>query len=162
MSKINENTYRKNAIDLSAGEVRKLVFNDSLPNSVFIMNYGNGDVYVSTNSNPSVSNYESMVASKARQSLVKPIPFREVYLFSASNVHLDIESFYVEDLKPADIPETQPIVFINTNPITLGSISAINTPVDIVSMASILTKLDSMLTKLDSQITLLTAIRDKP
>lgn len=144
MSKIVTDSYRQQLnISIKAGVVKEIVFTDTKPNTIFILNKGGADISVSVSfSNPGIDNYELLVAGKGKQSLVKPKIFDRVYLHCSADNSVNIESFFVEDLRPADIPETQPVSFVNQGAITLGNISSIINPVQVETVVK--TRLDEI------------------
>jgi hypothetical protein len=124
-TRIKNETLRNSRVTVVANETALLMFNDTKPNSAFIRNYGSADVYVSIRSNPSTTDYDQVIAGGSLISLVKLQPFDRLFFFSTGECSLTVESFEVDNLRPADIPETQQIVFINTAPVNLGNIGEI-------------------------------------
>lgn len=124
-------SYRELRHKVTANRIETVVFNDTKPNTAFIRNYGSTDLFVSTRSNPSDQNYDQVIPSGAIQSLVKLQPFDRLYMISTGDCSVESTTFENPDIRPADIPETQQIVFINTQPITLGNIERINQPLPV-------------------------------
>jgi hypothetical protein len=158
-AKIDKSSYRQQEVKILGGETKRVLFIDTKPNSCFIFNRGLGDIYVSRKTNVTTSSYELLIAGNSLQSFVKVLEFSEIYIYSESDTSVIVESFTTENLAPADIPETQQIVFTNTSPITLGNINSIINPVTVKDVSSIVTLLNDIKLQNDTMISLLTDIK---
>lgn len=128
MGSIKNDSYRRNIITVKAGIPTEFIFKDSTPNVCFIRNTGTAELIVGIEYIPSDLNYDEKIASSSKQSVARPIPFNRICFTSIQDANLFLESFQVEDMKPADIPETQPVLFTNVADIILGDINSLISP----------------------------------
>jgi hypothetical protein len=128
MGKILNNTYQRDIVNVVGGQSLNYIFKNTQPNVCFVRNLGLVDVYVGMDIIPVSNNYDDIIPAHAKQSVARPVPMVSLGIYCEQNVTLILEYYAVEDMRPADIPETQPVLFSNVAPINLGNISSITDP----------------------------------
>lgn len=128
MGKIINNSYQREIVTINGGIAKAFLFKSFKPNVVFIRNMGSAELFVGMDMIPSTSNYDDKIPSSSKQSVARPVTMDSIGLYSTQNATLIIESYAVEDMKPADIPETQPVLISNVNPVNMGDINSIINP----------------------------------
>lgn len=138
-------TVREKTLPYQSKNVVEVFFTDTRPNTCYITNKGNSNLYCSRNRNVNTSNYEILIPANAINSIVKPQEFSNLYFYSEGVGEMYLESFVVSNLSPSDIPKTQQVIFVNNQPITLGNIEKINQEVLVKDMSTVLTKMDTII-----------------
>lgn len=126
--KIQETSYRRNQYRIEANFDNEINVFDTKPNVVFIRNINDAEITVGLDFVPNDINFDEIIAGNSKQSIVRPKSFNKIYIRSSQSGYVIVETFTLDDIRPTDIPEFQPIIFQSNGDVTLGNVQKIIDP----------------------------------
>lgn len=122
--RIKKSTFKRQWLSLKANVQEQIVFQETKPNVFFIENRSDSAIKMSVNSNPDVQPLLTINGGE-RRSHIEILGSNTLYLISTGNVNYLLESFEMDNISPADIPETSVVAFSDAPTINVGAVTAI-------------------------------------
>lgn len=107
MAGIKKETQYSQTINIVNNIIQQVVFGNYHPQVFQIRNFGNDILYVASYNNISASKFEMSIVAGGTRVFTFPQGLQMLYLFSASSMQVQVNSWEATDLLPSDLDQTQ-------------------------------------------------------
>lgn len=97
-NEVKYSTWRRDDIEVKAGEIKDFAFYDTKPNLFYVQNANATDIYIGLQYIPNPNKYEFKIQENSYDTIGRPLPCNHIYILNPSNNDIIVTIYSVNDV----------------------------------------------------------------